>query len=478
MLNKGLDNLTRREFLQLSGAGIVATAMPRKSQAWTATGQAVPELAAFDTIVQNFMADRNISGGALAVTKDSRLVLARGYTYNPDGEDLTVQPTSLFRIASISKPITGVAVMQLVESGLLSLDDRLTDLLTLVPPDGQSADPRLPNITVRHLLQHLGGWNRDQTFDPMFRDFNVASTLGASLPVSQADIMTYMTGQPLQHTPGNTYAYSNYGYMLLGRIIEAVSGVDYETYVQNNIFAPLDVTRPQLGRSLKAHRLATEPKYHSRFSTRTVFDNSGSFVRWPYGGWNLENMDAHGGWLCSPVDLVRFASAFDQQASSPLLSSASIDTMFGLPENIDPNNYNMGDYYYANGWAVRDYGNGNRNTWHDGSLDGTSTLMVRRWVDGLNWCVLFNQRDDPSGLPYWSIDGDLHAAANSVATWPTHDLFPTYLTTPTAVALRRSASEGKILPVKLLSATLLAATASAVALRQRTQKEDEPYLLT
>jgi hypothetical protein len=80
--------------------------------------------------------------------------------------------------------------------------------------------------------------------------------------------------------------------------------------------------------------------------------------------------------------------------------------------------------WYACGWAVRLAGTG-RNTWHDGGLPGTSTLMVRRF-DGLTWTVLLNQRDDPSGLNYGAIDGALHAAADAVSSWPADDLFPAY----------------------------------------------------
>lgn len=430
---------SRRAFLQLAGAASLTALAPRSGQPdqaqamtlaakpWTATGHAYPELAGFDSAMQSFMQARNIPGGALAVTRNGRLVLARGYTYTDDAEDLTVQPTSLFRIASVSKPLTATAILRLVQDGRLSLSSKVKDLISLTPPPGQSPDARLANVTVRNLLQHLGGWNSATTFDPMFRDANIAAALGGSLPISQANILTYMTGQPLQHTPGTTYAYSNYGYCLLGRIITAVTGLPYADYVRQVVFSPLIVTRPTLGRTLPANRLPTEVKYHSQYSAPTVFNGSGSIVPYPYGGWNLENMEAHGGWLASAVDLARFAASFDNPAASPLLNAASISTLFGLPENIPPASYTPGDFYYACGWAVRDWGGGNRNTWHDGSLDGTYTLLVRRDNDHTNWCVLFNQRDDTSGLSYSAIDGALHDAANAVTTWPGHDLFPEYL---------------------------------------------------
>jgi len=430
------DRITRREFVKLASVSGLLALFPKstnwthsldiESRDWTTTGYEFPELVSFDNTMRDFMQARNISGGSLAVTRNSKLVLARGYTYSDDIEDIIVEPTSLFRIASLSKPITATVIIQLAQDGQLDLSAKLTDLLTLTPPSGQTPDPRLTDITVLNLLQHLAGWDRYYAFDPMFFDLFISSALGVSLPIDKMDIATFMTGQPLQHNPGTTFAYSNYGYCLLGQIIEAITGQPYQGYVNQNVFSPLNVTRTVLGRTLPAYRLPDEVKYHTQYSGATVFDDSGDFVPWSYGGWNLENMDSHGGWLASAVDLARFHSAFGEPTTCPILDSTSIEVMFGLPENIDPDDYTPGDWYYGCGWYVRDWGNGVRNTWHAGSLDGTYTIMVSRW-DGLTWSVLFNQRDDSSGLSYDVIDNLLHIAADAVTSWPDHDLFDEYL---------------------------------------------------
>lgn len=423
--------VSRREFLKLAGAtGLLATlpralsnvhALSSTAKDWMATGLEVPELASFDTAMQDFMQARNISGGSLAVTRNSELVFARGYTYSDDAEDIVVEPTSLFRIASISKPITATAVIRLMQDNQLDLSAKLTDILTLPSP----ADPRLVDVTVLNLLQHLGGWDRGIAGDPMFRDRTIANLFALPLPISKADIVTYMTGRSLQHTPGTVFAYSNYGFSLLGLIIEAVTGQSYTDYIKENVFAPLIVTQPQMGRTLPAYRLPEEVKYHSQYTGRTVFDGSGTQVPSPYGAWNLDNMDSHGGWLMSAVDLIRFASTFDYPTSSPVLSPASMDILFGLPENKDPATYTPGTWYYACGWWVRDHGGGLLDTEHNGGLAGTSTLIVRR-QDGVNWCVLFNQRDDPSGLSYGTIASQLHDAVSAISEWPDHDLFGEY----------------------------------------------------
>ncbi len=397
---------------------------------WQVTGRDVPELSSFDTTMKTFMTSRNISGGALAVTRNSKLILARGYTYTDDPQDITVQPTSLFRIASISKPITAAAIMRLVQEGRLKLSDKLTNILTLKPPAGQTADPRLANITVLNLLQHLGGWDSANLEGD---DIQIAKSLNLLLPISKSDIMTYMTGQSLKNTPGTTYVYSNYGYLLLGRIIEKITGQSYEDYVRQQILLPLGISQMRIGRSQREFRQYNEVIYHSDYTMISVFDNSSRIVPAQYGGRSLENGDSIGSWVASAIDLARFASMFDSSSVNPVLNQNSIATMFALPENMNPAQYKLGDWYYACGWNVRDYGNNYVNTWHTGGLEGTYALMVRFASGIINYTVLFNHDDLSGQSNYGDIDTMLKDAFNALSVWPPHDLFSEYMITSAGV---------------------------------------------
>ncbi len=146
------------------------------------TGVEVPELAAFDKLMSRFIAEHGIPGGSLAIIKDGRVVYARGFGYADRKTKAPVEPTSLFRIASISKPFTAVAILQLVERGKLRLDDKPFELLGLKPYAGKDAkpDPRLKQITVLELLHHTGGWDSIKSFDPMFRSVAIAKAFGTS----------------------------------------------------------------------------------------------------------------------------------------------------------------------------------------------------------------------------------------------------------------------------------------------------------
>jgi len=374
------------------------------ARVWCETGPAVPELSAFDQTMQDFMVSRKVSAGALAITHNSRLVFARGYSW-AEADSQATQPISLLRIASLSKPVTSAAVLKLVEDGKLRLDEKVVNILPFGCPEGRHPDPNLKEVTILHLLQHLGGWDRNESFDPMFHDKTISEVLDVSLPISHADIITFMNGQPLQHKPGTKYAYSNYGYCLLGRVVEQRTGMAYDDYVKKKVLSPLGITGMKLGCSKLEERIPGEVTYESK--------RGGA-----YGTFNLQNMDSHGGWLAAAPELVRFAAAFDEPQDCPVISAKSIATMFSLPETIAPDNYKRGERYYACGWNVRDFGSGRRNTWHTGSLPGCYTF-VARWSNGVNCVVLFNKR----GPGFSEIDPLLSKAAKSVKTWPAHDLF-------------------------------------------------------
>jgi CubicO group peptidase (beta-lactamase class C family) len=283
-------------------------------------------------------------------------------------------------------------------------------------------------VTILHLLQHRGGWDRGSTgFDPMFQSVQIAKAQNVPPPAEPPHIVRYMVGRRLDFDPGSRYAYSNFGYCLLGRVFERVSGVTYEAYVQQEVLAPLGIRRMRLGKTLPAQRADDEVAYYANNegTAPAVMGTVGERVTLPYGAWALEAMDSHGGWLATAVDLVRFASAFDVPATCKILKEKSIETMFARPDG--PAGYDARGapraLYYGCGWRVRPAGRGRVNTWHTGSLPGTSALLVRRH-DGTNWAVLFNTRHAPDRQRLSDkIDGLLHKAADGVRRWPSTDQF-------------------------------------------------------
>jgi len=267
-LKRSSQLISRRKFLNTTGAlGLLALT---KSNAWAAapvlSGFLSPFFA-FDREIQKFMQVRNIPGGALAVLKDGRLVYTRGYGWADRENKVPVKPTSLFRIASISKPFTAVAVLKLVETAKLDLKACLFELLDLgaevLPAPGGKLDERWKQITVRHLLNHTGGWDRDKSFDPMFRPREIATAFGLPSPPAPRVIIRYMLGKPLDFDPPTHYAYSNFGYCVLGRVIEKIAGTSYEKFVQEKVLAPIGIRQMRIGASLADKRAEGEVRYYT-----------------------------------------------------------------------------------------------------------------------------------------------------------------------------------------------------------------------
>jgi CubicO group peptidase (beta-lactamase class C family) len=381
------------------------------------SGDAVADLVPFDDMMLKFISDNQVPGAALAVAKDGKLIYARGFGYADEEKTLGVQPASRFRIASISKPITAAMILRLIEMGLLKMSDNPFAILKIdLPAD---ADARLKKITIEQLLQHTAGWDRAVSFDPMFRPIAIAKELKVDAPARPIDVIHYMVKRKLDFEPGERYAYSNFGYCILGRVIEKVTGESYDAAVQKHIFAPLKIQETQLGQTLKQAK--NEVHYFDvKKGSAVLGPNVGKPVARPYGAWYLEAMDAHGGWISTAPDLVRFGSAFQPAEKCKILNVASIKSMFARPAGLAGHDKdgNVKETYYGCGWQVRNVGNNRINYWHNGALDGTATILVHR-NDGLCWAVLFNSRSNAKGAYLGGlVDPLVHQAANAVKRWP------------------------------------------------------------
>ena len=385
--------------------------------AWSTTGVSDASLAALDTEMTNFMSLRSIERGTLAVTRNGKLVFHRAYTLAPTNVAPT-QPTNLFRIGSLSKQFTSVGIFQLIQAGKISLDQPISMILDL----STVSDARFRAVTVRQLLQHWGGWDKDVSYDPMFRDSIISANLGRPLPTTPQMVIDYMKGQPLDNDPGTVFAYSNFGYCLLGRIIEAVTGMSYEQFIKANVLAPAGIWDMRLGKSLLADADPAEVNYEDpvRRIVPTVMGTNGpALVPIQYGGFNVSTLDADGTWLATAADLVRFASSFDVRTNSPLLPSELIGAMWSQPPELAGSPAT----YYGAGWYVRPFGDGTLNAWHDGSADGTRAFTVRL-ANGFCWAVIFNRRDVVGDVPdYVNIEDEIDSILSSIADWPDYDLF-------------------------------------------------------
>ena len=353
-------------------------------------------------LMLDLLAKEQIPGATLAVLDRGQLVYERGFGWADPDAGQEMPPDALMRIASISKPLTAAAILGLARQGRLSLDDKLCVWLERHPAGWDLAaakelDPRWADIQLRHLLQHTAGFDREQSQDTMFAMIKITAALGVRRRLNVNDVVQYQLTQPLDFDPGSRFSYSNVGYCLLGRVLEAVTSQSYEDSMRELVLKPCGMQSTHLGKTLLADRFPDEVRYitRSREKVPLVFDSAigetrkdPDLVEKPYGQWDLEIMDAHGGWLSTSGDLLRFMKAAMTEADRETVATVSPQ----LPAEPDSR-----DAWYGAGWQVRRSGSGGgMNFWHTGRLTGTSALLVRRWDDRA-WAVLFNTDTGSSG---------------------------------------------------------------------------------
>ncbi|SDN68741.1 serine hydrolase [Streptomyces wuyuanensis] len=343
-------------------------------------------------LVDAFMSKFSVPGLSLAIAQQGGLVYAQGFGSAAMDTGEKVTPSSLFRIASASKPITAAAIMKLIEEGRIQLSDTVFGATGILGTTygRQPYGTGIESITIQNLLEHTAGpgWSNDRP-DPMYENPEM----------NQDDLVSWVINErPLNNAAGvgTKHKYSNFGYCLLGRVIERVTGEHYDTYVRQHILAPCGITNMHLAGNTRADRRADEVTY--------VDQDGGD----PYGI-PVTRMDAHGGWLSNAVDLMRFAVRVDGFGSEQdILNSASIRVMTTPSTAKDANGY-------AKGWHV----NPATGTWtHLGRLEGTSSVLART-RHGMCWAALANTRKSDAGDKE-NADKNSHLGLDRLM-WEIHD---------------------------------------------------------
>ncbi|MFV0366263.1 MAG: serine hydrolase domain-containing protein [Mangrovibacterium sp.] len=361
--------------------------------------------------VNSFLNQWNLKGASVAIVKDEKLVYAHGFGI-ADIEENEVQPGHLFRVASISKLITAIGIMHLVESGKLDLDDKVFGPQAILdnPVFDQVRDNRIYKITIRELLAHSAGWTQ-RYGDPAFLPLKIAELTGDETPVTMYSYYKYIASRRLSFTPGGSYAYSNMGYMFLTDVIEKLSGQTYEEYIRNEILIPNDIFDMHIGSSFQAQKRFNEVNYwvHEENDTIPCFDGSGLPVSKANGGNSIELLGAAGGWICSSVELARLITLIDGQDQVPdILSPESIREMTNNITTRGPLGWRS---VYANGSWVR-----------TGSMAGT-VAKIKRMENGCTWIFISNTSNWKGNKLERNIDFLMTKVIHRTKAWSKQDLF-------------------------------------------------------
>ncbi|GAB3642933.1 serine hydrolase domain-containing protein [Spirosoma arcticum] len=366
------------------------TAEDGSAKEYTIEGSAQVDIATVENAVKAFMAKYNVPGMSVAITKDERLVYAKGYGLADKDQNVPVTNNSLFRIASVSKPITSIAAMKLVDEGKLNLDQKVFGAGSILGTTygKQSYTPQLEQITVRQVLNHTAGgdaWNHqwdpaNNRIDPFYQK--------EWLSYSQAQVISaVLDTRPVTQTPGTKTVYSNISTNIAGRIIEKVAGVSYEKYVQDNLLKPIGIAPAtmRIGGSTVAERMPNEVVYYN-----------------PYPGYDqpydfpIPRLDAHGGWITTSVNLARLLTHVDGfSAKKDILSNkARVDMITPTAVSVPAGGYGG----YGLGWSASTNG---LAYYHSGGMAGTASYWMR--IYGYTFAILINTRSQATDY-YTAID--------------------------------------------------------------------------
>lgn len=365
----------------------------------------------FDAAIRRFMRYWDIKGGSFALMRNDSLIYAKGYGYSNLQDSIECEVKNVFRVASVSKLITAVAVMRLCETGKLSTQDKvfgeegiLCDSLFL-----DYRDKKITKITVEHLLRHTGGFANPHG-DAAFNMDLVAKYLKKDLPLSMDDMVLYATKLRLRATPGGWFNYSNLGYIVLSKVIEKASGMPYERYVKDSVLAPIGCHDIHLAHNFSEEFLENEVNYYEVKEAEPVpaYNGSDSLVMKSRGGNDVHGLYGAGGWVASPVELLKLVSAIDNcPVKSEFLSQESIDFMTMSDKRTKPA-----------GWATVT----SREWLRSGSMAGTSAL-IKAQKDGYTWVFLSNSSSWTGPALSRQMNRDITQALKKVKKWPDVDYF-------------------------------------------------------
>lgn len=308
-------------------------------------GVAAPNVsgwAHFDEVLADRLIPADVSA-SVAVMIDGQLVHAAAFGERVSGAGEPVDTTDRFRVASISKSITAITTLRLVEAGALTLDEPVGDLL--VGHLGlTTVDPDVASITVRELLSHTAGFPQHEGtfFSNGAASCTEAATIGLSRSVSS----------------GSGFRYSNMSYCVLGLLIEAVTGKTYERVVDEQLLTPLGLSGMRL---TATYELGPDEVSHHPSPNRNF----------------MEALGAAGAWNATPSDLVTIVNSVDP--STPGWKALSPDLLsvlrYRVPADTPPGGYGLGVINYdGDAWG------------HTGTLQNTHAMVLVQ-PGGLTWAI-------------------------------------------------------------------------------------------
>lgn len=387
----------------LTAKALQAQDKPRTVGGVSVTGlpESLPE---FDDKIATIMNSSGVPGVSICIAHNKRLVCTRGYGKASLIGNVPVEPTMPGTLMSVSKPLTVHAALVLVREQKLHLNDLAFKILKDKPllAAGQSADPRLDRVTIHHLMTHTSGLfnivedlNDPNYFQDLAGKKEITLVHGR---INQEDLVRIGMREKLLFDPGQKFGYSGQGIQVLGRIVEKLSGMRLDKYIQKHIFEPLGIRSYYVGSYLaddqyrqlmkpdRSHLYALCPSnYHADQKRHTPRD----IPNWGYVSWG--QADACGWHSLSGLDLLRWVTFYPNTIGPALMKSVT-----ERPWVVDDKGARVrGDM--GLGWGVYELdfnGHAGKGIQHFGIWPGERCYAEYR-PDGGSYCLQFNSDFPP-----------------------------------------------------------------------------------
>lgn len=307
----------------------------------------------------------HVPGASLAIVRDGHITKAQGYGFANLELRSPATKETVYEIGSTSKQFTATAIMMLVEEGKVRLDDTITKYFPEAPQAWRG-------ITIRHLLTHTSGIQNHVAVPHWLDVFR--TNLAFETAPSRDELLKMFFKLPLEFQPGETWAYDNTGYYLLGIIIEKASGKSYWQFLDERIFKPLgmNATRSTDPQPIVRDRASGYEWKNDHFENRPVLLPAIAF--------------SAGSLLSTIEDMAKWDAAL---YTEKLLKKSSLDQMWTPPATNDGT---VAPFNYGFGWFIENY-HGHRLVQHSGGTPGFSSAMYRFVNDKLTIIILTNHAD-------------------------------------------------------------------------------------
>ena len=317
-----------------------------------------------DEYIQNTMTEKQIPGMSIAVIKEGKPLLVKGYGIANLEHSVSATEKTVYEIASVGKTFTAFVVMMFVEAGVIELDGAIANYLDDLPPAWHS-------VKVRHILSHQSGL-------PSYTGVENYWTEIIRLNLSQTEIINLVKDMPLMFKPGEYFSYDNTGYYLLGMMLQHITGIDYAELMQERLFQPLDMNSTKMNNpnEIVPHRASGYRLPKDKLINKPYYSPSVTF--------------SAGGQLSCIEDMVKY----ERELYNPtLLQQSTLDLMWTHHPSSSrkiwqPERY-AGYLRAGLGWLMPDYQN-KPVVGHNGSIVGFAGNITRFIEDRLTVILFCN----------------------------------------------------------------------------------------